>query len=230
MFGSTKPEKTGYKEYVKRWSGDMRHAYNLASKHNESTSAKGKKQHDKEASYSTLEAGDRVLVRNLTERGGPGKLRSHWEDIVHVVVNRKPDSPVYEIKPETGKGRHRVLHRNLLLPCDFLPLTPPQWRNRQAKKRRKTEHYNTRPVQEEDTSGSETGKLRRIHCEKDTGTQFQGKKKRRKSRRLSITIQMSNRKYQKRTITEPQVKTNRNPHHPATNRNPYHPTTILNPR
>ena len=82
----------------------MRHAYNLASKHSESTRAKGKKQHDKKASYSTLEAGDRVLVRNLTERGGPGKLRSHWEDIVHVVVNRKPDSPVYEIKPETGKG------------------------------------------------------------------------------------------------------------------------------
>ena len=159
MFGSTKPDKTGYKEYVKRWSGDMRHAYNLASKHSESTSAKGKKQHDKKASYSTLEAGDRVLVRNLTERGGPGKLRSHWEDIVHVVVNRKPDSPVYEIKPETGKGRHRVLHRNLLLPCDFLPLKPPQWRNRQAKKRRKTEHYNTRPVQEEDTSGSEGGEI-----------------------------------------------------------------------
>ena len=35
MLGSTKPEKTGYKEYVKRWSGDMRHAYNLASKHSE---------------------------------------------------------------------------------------------------------------------------------------------------------------------------------------------------
>ena len=33
MFGSTKPEKTGYKEYMKRWSDDMRHAYNLASKH-----------------------------------------------------------------------------------------------------------------------------------------------------------------------------------------------------
>ena len=42
----------------------MRYACNLASKHSESTSVKGKKQHDKKASYSTLEAGDQVSVRN----------------------------------------------------------------------------------------------------------------------------------------------------------------------
>ena len=57
MFGLS---KTGYKDYLKRWRGDMRHACNLASKHSESTSTKGKKQHDKKATYSTLEAGDRV--------------------------------------------------------------------------------------------------------------------------------------------------------------------------
>ena len=28
--------------------------------------------------------------------------------------------PVYEVKPETGIGRSRVLHRNMLLPCSFL--------------------------------------------------------------------------------------------------------------
>lgn len=32
------------------------------------------------------------------------------------------EGPVYGIKPERGKGRSRVLHRNLLLPCDYLPL------------------------------------------------------------------------------------------------------------
>jgi len=31
-------------------------------------------------------------------------------------------APVYEVKPEQSKGRSRVLHRNLLLPCDHLPL------------------------------------------------------------------------------------------------------------
>jgi hypothetical protein len=28
------------------------------------------------------------------------------------------------VKPEAKDGRKRLLHRNLLLPCDFLPLTP----------------------------------------------------------------------------------------------------------
>jgi hypothetical protein len=31
-----------------------------------------------------------------------------------------PDVPVYQLKPESGNGRTRVLHRNLLLPCDYL--------------------------------------------------------------------------------------------------------------
>ena len=30
--------------------------------------------------------------------------------------------PVYEVKPESENGRTRVLHRNLLLPCSFLPV------------------------------------------------------------------------------------------------------------
>lgn len=65
----------------------------------------------------------RGLVRNLTEKGGPGKLRSFWEDKVYMVAQRKhPDTPVYGIKPETRKRSVRVMHKNLLLPCDFLPV------------------------------------------------------------------------------------------------------------
>lgn len=70
---------------------------------------------------AALKQGDRVLVRNLQEQGGPGKLRSYWEDKVYVVAERKRESPVYEFCPEDGKGRRKVLHRNLLLPCDSLP-------------------------------------------------------------------------------------------------------------
>ncbi len=34
----------------------------------------------------------------------------------------KEDLPIYEVKPKIGKGRSRVLHRNLLLSCDHLPM------------------------------------------------------------------------------------------------------------
>ena len=71
-----------------------------------------------------MHEGDRVLVRNMTPRGGTGKLRNHWEESIHKVIRQVgKDMPIYEVIPEQGKARgRRILHRNLLLPCDHLPL------------------------------------------------------------------------------------------------------------
>ena len=81
----------------------------------------GKKHYDKKIRCTELKPGDRVLVRNLSERGGPGKLRSHWEDQIHVVVERKGEMPVFVVKPEgLATNKKITLHRNLLLPYDFL--------------------------------------------------------------------------------------------------------------
>ena len=100
----------------------MKQAYDIAAKKSQLSGLRGKKQYDRRLNNPVLQPGDRVLVRNLSERGGPGKLRSYWEDAIHQVVTQKGEgSPVYEVKPESGGGRHRVIHRNLLLPCNDLP-------------------------------------------------------------------------------------------------------------
>ena len=89
--------------------------------------SKAKQPHEPKVNSTVLLPGDHVLVRNLSERGGPGKLRPHWEKTIHVVVRRLTDeSPVYQVRPATSKGKVRNLHRNLLLPCDYLPLETTQ--------------------------------------------------------------------------------------------------------
>lgn len=101
----------------------MQEAYSLAAKNANKSTTRGRTQHDKKATFTKLLTGDRVLVRNVTERGGPGKLRSFWEKTVYRVTKQNRENPVYEVTPESGNGKTRVLHGNMLLPCDFLPAT-----------------------------------------------------------------------------------------------------------
>ena len=118
--------KGDYNTYVQNWQHDMKEAYQIAQQNAKKIAERGKEYYNKRVSGGVLQPGDRVLVRNLTERGGPGKVRSHWEHVIHVVVERMGvQSPVYKVKPESGGGRTRVLHRNLLLPCDSLELDAP---------------------------------------------------------------------------------------------------------
>jgi len=124
IFGIDRTANQGsHTQYVAQWQKAMSEAYELASKRANEGSDRAKQRYDHHVRSSVLQPGDRVLVRNLSERGGPGKLRSHWEDRIHAVISRKGgDSPVYEVKPEKGPGGARILHRNLLLPCNHLPV------------------------------------------------------------------------------------------------------------
>lgn len=76
----------------------MQEAYKLASQTVQREQNRAKRQYDHKTFGVELQPGCRVLVRNFRDRGGPGKLRSSWQEQVHIVTERKhKDSPVYTV-------------------------------------------------------------------------------------------------------------------------------------
>lgn len=62
-----------------------------------------------------------MLIQNVSERGGPGKIFAYREKKVRVVKQRRGiNIPVYVVTPLDGEGRERTLHSNLLLTCPYL--------------------------------------------------------------------------------------------------------------
>lgn len=110
------------RDYVQQMRDRLRFAYDIASQYIKKQEEKGKKQYDKKVRGAVISVGDRVLVKNLAFKGRH-KLANRWEeDIYEVVEQPNTDVPVFVVKKE-GRGRAtRTLHRNLLLPVNYLPL------------------------------------------------------------------------------------------------------------
>lgn len=101
----------------------MAEAYQVASENSKQASARGKVQYDLKVKGVVLRPGDRVLVRNLNEHGGPGKFRPYWERTIYVVEEQVADNPVYKVCPKNGgKKGTRTLHRKVLLLVNDLPI------------------------------------------------------------------------------------------------------------
>lgn len=98
----------------------LQESYRIASENAAKAAEKNKIRVDRKVLPSKLEVGDKVLVRNLRLRG-KHKLSDKWEQTIYTVVNQAGNLPVYTVKPEQHDGPVRTLHRDLLLPCGFLP-------------------------------------------------------------------------------------------------------------
>lgn len=74
--GIEREEQPGsYQAYVEKGKKRMMEAYDIAFKHASKSTNRGKKQYDKRIYGPELQVRNQVLVRNMIERGGPGKLR-----------------------------------------------------------------------------------------------------------------------------------------------------------
>ena len=109
LFGlrSSQERAQPYEVYVENWRKAMEQAHKIASQKASKASTKGKHQFDKKARAILLKPGDRVLVRNLRETGGPGKIRAYWEKDIYIVRMQKGTNvPVYEVARESGSGNN----------------------------------------------------------------------------------------------------------------------------
>ena len=68
-----------------------------------------------------LVVGDRVLMKNVSEMGGTGKLRNFGDNKIYKAISVCKDLPIYEIQPEKNVSKIKTVHHNLLLLCNQLP-------------------------------------------------------------------------------------------------------------
>jgi len=111
-----------YEAYVDSLRDRLRFAYDLAASHVAKAQKSQKQRYDLKARSNRVVIGDRVLIRNVGLQG-KNKLADRWKEDVFIVTSQPdPEIPVYEVKPEVGRARKKVLHRNLLLPISSIPV------------------------------------------------------------------------------------------------------------
>lgn len=120
--------------YVRDMRKRLEYAYDRATQQADRNRDRSKTRYDANVTESFLNKGDRVLVRNVGIRGKK-KIADRWTKEVYIVQDQlDPDLPVYKVYPEGNQRKLRTLHRDLLLPCNFLPV---QGNQRELQKKQK---------------------------------------------------------------------------------------------
>lgn len=110
----------GCNEFVSRLRQDLSAAADIARKHSRREQTRHAQLYNLRVKGHSLAVGDRVLLAVRGEKARR-KLSDKWESVPYDIVSVRPDINVYRIK-DTQTGREKIMHRNLLLPVNFLSL------------------------------------------------------------------------------------------------------------
>ena len=124
FLGLTSSEgRKSHQDYADRLQERLQNAYRRAGEEALRKGKKAKKYYDQNVKHSIIVPGDRVLVKKVGIQG-KHKLADIWETNTYIVTSQPmPDIPVFEVKQENGNFKPRLLHRNMLLPFNGLPVT-----------------------------------------------------------------------------------------------------------
>ena len=113
-----------HQSYVEKLQKSLKYSYRVAAEESRKNAVKNKDYFDQNVKFSKLEIGDKVLVRKVGFKE-KHKLADKWDKDVFVISDiPNAEIPVYVVKREDGKGPTRTLHRNFLLPFNFIPINP----------------------------------------------------------------------------------------------------------
>ncbi|XP_060733694.1 uncharacterized protein LOC132851087 [Tachysurus vachellii] len=117
------PMVVDHSNYVQTLMSHLKEAAYIAQKHTEKEQRKQANFYNRKVKGLCLNVGDRVLLANKGERGKK-KLADRWDPNVHTVKDRDLRANIYKVID--GKGKSKVVHRNLILDISFLPIEPTQ--------------------------------------------------------------------------------------------------------
>ena len=89
-----------YDEFVAEWKESSQQAIDIGNKNAGKARRFNKTIYDRKLYPNNIDVGDQFLLRNNSERGGSGKLRTHCEDTIYIVTKKADNIPVYDIKSE----------------------------------------------------------------------------------------------------------------------------------
>jgi hypothetical protein len=115
-------EPKTYCEHISDLKQKLENTYRLAAANQNKAQQNQQNVYNKRAHASSLDIGDRVLVR-IVAYDGKHKIADKYEQQPYIVMDKPNiDIPVYVVQQEDRQGPTRILHRNLLLPIGHLPL------------------------------------------------------------------------------------------------------------